>query len=168
MTGIIVLLIVVILRSKLNKRSAQNMTSIRTHYKRTTRLIGIIVLSIAVVLVIAITLLIACSSPDSGTPQVASTPQAAGLSDLIRESGILISNTNNIPNYEIVAFNNLVMVSYTAPITRPQGLIRKSVAAFVEEVRKTGANAVIEFNFTLVPQGGRSSTILYGMAVVIK
>ena len=168
LTGIIVLLIVVILRSKLNKRSAQNMTSIRTNYKRTTRLISIIVLPIAVVLVIAITLLIACSSPDSGTSEVASTPKAVELSGLIQESGILISNTGNIPNNEIVAFNNLVIVSYTGANNNPQSLVRKSVTGFVKEVKKTGANAVIGFNFTFVSHGGRSSTILYGMAVVIK
>ena len=129
------------------------MTLCQTDFKK------LIWLSVFVAPLIA-SMLVGCSS---GGSDASGTGNFTGL---IQESGILISSTDTIPTKRIVEFQNLVMVSHSSPNTQP--VVMQSMSVFVAKVRDSGANAVINFNISLVPHAGRRTTLLHGMAVVVE
>ena len=79
-------------------------------------------------------------------------------------SDVLVSNSNTIPNMEIVETKHFVMVSQSG-----LGPVCEAAVAFIEEVNRHGGNAVVGFSSMVVTGPTPLSYIVFhGTAVVVE
>ena len=117
-------------------------------------------LSLASILVL---LVLAFALSTCRSPAVEPLPVKAQMC-FPESSDILVSNSNAIPNTKIVETKTFIMVS-----KRGRWPTCEAAVAFMEQVRRHGANAVIGFS-SMVITGPTpiSSVVFHGTAVVVE
>ena len=112
------------------------------------------------VLFVAVVIVVACGR---GTEFSSSEYEPGSANRSFVESGILISMDSEIPTKRIVEFRNIVLVSHNS--TSIEDL---PIDAFLNEVKKRGANGVINFTIGVYGPTPNRAMLIYGTAVVVE